>query len=80
MKKYNKNGRLESVICNNCGKKLAVELGIIREGAMSVDHVWDYFSEKDGQIHHFDLCEECYDILIGEFKIPVDIEEQVELL
>ena len=41
MKKYNKNGRLESVICNNCGKKLAVEQGIVREGAMSVDHVWD---------------------------------------
>ena len=24
MKKYNKNGQLETLICNGCGKKLAV--------------------------------------------------------
>ena len=52
MKKYNKNGQLETLICNGCGKKLAVSQGIIREGAISIDHVWDYFSEKDGQVHH----------------------------
>ena len=33
MKKYNKNGQLETLICNGCGKKLAVSQGIIREGA-----------------------------------------------
>ena len=80
MKKYNKNGQLEAVICNNCGKKLVVDKGIIREGAVTFDHAWDYFSEKDGQVHHFDLCEECYDAITAEFKIPVDVEEQLELL
>lgn len=35
MKKYNKNGQLETLICNGCGKKLAVSQGIIREGAIS---------------------------------------------
>lgn len=54
--------------------------GIIREGAISIDHVWDYFSEKDGQVHHFDLCEECYDQMINRFRIPVSIEEQTEYL
>ena len=80
MKKYNKNGQLEAVICNNCVKKLVVDKGIIREGAVAFDHAWDYFSEKDGQVHHFDLCEECYDAITAEFKIPVDVEEQLELL
>ena len=80
MKKYNKNGQLETLICNGCGKKLAVSQGIIREGAISIDHVWDYFSEKDGQVHHFDLCEECYDQRINRFRIPVSIEEQTEYL
>ena len=80
MKKYNKNGQLETLICNGCGKKLAVSQGIIREGAISIDHVWDYFSEKDGEIHRFDLCESCYDQMRAQFTIDVEVEEQVELL
>ena len=80
MRKYGKNGRLETVVCNLCGKKLAVKEGIIREGAVGFDHAWDYFSEKDGEIHHFDLCEDCYDEFISHFRIPVDVEEATELL
>ena len=41
---------------------------------------WDYFSEKDGQVHHFDLCEDCYDEWISGFRLPVETEEQIELL
>ena len=47
---------------------------------MSLDYAWDYFSEKDGQVHHFDLCEECYDELVSGFKIAVEVEEQAELM
>ena len=32
------------------------------------------------EIHHFDLCEPCYDAIVSEFKIPVDVEEQKEFL
>ena len=46
MRKYAKNGRLETVVCNCCGKKLIVKDGIVREGVMTVNHSWDYFSEK----------------------------------
>ena len=80
MRKYNKNGRLETVCCNMCGRKLVVAEGIFREGAACVDLAWGYFSEKDGEVDHFDLCEECYDRLTEEFRIPVDREEQTELL
>lgn len=45
-----------------------------------IDYAWDYFSEKDGEVHHFDLCEACYDELVSQFRIPVDTEEQTELL
>ena len=48
MRKYKSNGELETVICNCCGKKLVVKDGIMREGALNVEHAWDYFSEKDG--------------------------------
>lgn len=71
---------METVLCNCCGKKLAVKEGIIREGIITIDHVWDFFSEKDGEVHHFDICEDCYDKIISEFRLPVDVEEQLELL
>ena len=80
MRKYKCNGEVETVICNCCGKKLAVWEGIVREGVLRVDHAWDYFSEKDGEVHHFDICEECYDQLVRTFKIPLDREEVLELL
>ncbi len=80
MRKYKCNGEVETVICNCCGKKLAVREGIVREGVLRVDHAWDYFSEKDGEVHHFDICEECYDQLVRTFKIPLDREEVLELL
>lgn len=71
---------METVLCNCCGRKLAVKEGVIREGAIAVDHAWDYFSEKDGEVHHFDLCEDCYDELISSFRIPVEVEDQTELM
>ena len=80
MRKYTCNGELETVICNGCGKKLIVKDGILREGALRIDHAWDFFSEKDGEVHHMDLCEECYDQLARSLRIPVEIEESTELL
>lgn len=80
MRKYKKSGELETVICNHCGKKLAVEHGILREGAFHADKSWDFFSEKDGEIHHWDLCEECYDQLLSSFRIEADVEELVEFI
>ena len=80
MRKYTSGGQLEAVVCNCCGKKLIVVDGIVREGVLSINHAWDFFSEKDGEIHHFDLCEPCYDAVISEFKLPVDVEEQKEFL
>lgn len=80
MRRYKGGNHLESVICNCCGKKLVVKDGIVREGVLTINHVWDFFSEKDGEVHHMDLCEDCYDEMVSGFRIPVDIEEQTELL
>ena len=82
MRKYldeNKN-ELVAVVCNGCGKHLLVENGILKEGCFEADAVFGYFSKKDGQIHSFDLCEECYDKLIAGFRIPEQRREATELL
>ena len=41
---------------------------------------WGYFSRYDGERHACDLCEACYERLIGSFRIPVETEEETELL
>ena len=71
---------LEQVVCNQCGKQLAVEGGIVKEGCFSADYTFDYFSEKDGYIYSLDLCEKCFDAWIKGFKEPVRITETREFL
>ena len=71
---------LEQVTCNQCGKKLLVQDGIVKEGCFSVRYKFDYFSNKDGYIYNLDLCEECFDKWNSQFTIPVQIEETKEFL
>lgn len=71
---------LEQVTCNQCGKKLLVQDGIVKEGCFSVQYKFDYFSNKDGYIYNLDLCEECFDKWNAQFAIPVQIEETKEFL
>ncbi|MCD7716344.1 MAG: hypothetical protein LUI39_07820 [Lachnospiraceae bacterium] len=61
--------------CNGCGKTIAIEDDMYREGVLLVRQEWGYFSEKDGERHSFCLCEACYDKIIQNFAIPVEIEE-----
>ena len=82
MRKYSDEEKmhLEQVICNACGRYLQVENGIIREGCYHGDSAFGYFSSRDGVKHHFDLCEDCYDKMIENFKVPVEESETMELL
>lgn len=82
MRKYTlaKNKQIKKLYCNGCGKELKIRNGIVQEGVLTVKHEWSYFSEKDGEVHSFDLCEKCYDKLTKVFKIPVSVKQASELL
>ena len=82
MKKYlNENeSKLAAVVCNGCGKNLLVENGFLKEECISVHHNFGFFGKRDGQIHLFDLCEDCYEKITAGLKIPVQVQEQKELL
>ena len=82
MREYkNKEARiLDRIICNGCGKVIAVNRGMPMEGVFSVRQVWEYMSGKDGEIDRFDLCEECYDKMTEQFRIPLTRTEQAEYL
>ena len=76
IKKTEEIKEISKMICNQCGKEIPVVNGQAREGVFSADVTWGYFSEKDGERHSFELCEECYDALLKGFRIPAEIEEQ----
>lgn len=67
-------------VCNCCGRELLVENGILKEESIEVKHTFGYFSEKDGETEEFDLCEACYQKIIGKFRIPVRGRTEPELL
>lgn len=79
MRQYNEENQLEKVICNQCKKVLKVEDGILKEGHFEGKQTFGYFSDKDGITHKFDLCEECYNQFIQNFKLPVEEIEEKEI-
>lgn len=82
MRKYEdgQDKKLVRVVCNKCGRILKVEDGYLKEGCFSADAAFGYFSRKDGIVHSFDLCEDCYDEMVSQFRVPVEEKEETELL
>ena len=80
MKQYNKEGKLEAVICNRCKKRMKMEGEFLHADYLAVEKDWGYFSRRDGEVHRFDLCEECYDALLKELQIPAEVEEKAVLI
>lgn len=60
---------VDKVLCNMCGNE------IVCNDYLHVDKMWGYSSNKDNELHSFDICEKCYDKLIKEFKIKLTITD-----
>ncbi len=72
--KIQETKEVEKIICNKCGKEILVKNGMPEEDVLSVQKRWGYFSDKDNEVHEFDLCEACYDELLSTFAIPAERE------
>lgn len=68
------------IYCNSCGQRIEITNNRRKEDYLSIKKEWGYFSKKDGQIHTFFVCESCYDKWTEQFRLPVKVEEQTELL
>lgn len=66
--------------CNSCGKMIVFENGIMKEDAFEAKKEWGYFSKRDLEVHHFNLCEDCYEQITAQFKIPVRVDRKLEAL
>ena len=67
----------QKIYCNCCGKRI---LSRMEQDVVTVEQRWGYFSEKDGEIHRFCICESCYDRIRAGFQIPVEIVTAQEYL
>lgn len=72
--------RHKDIYCNVCGRKLVMEHGILKEDVFSAKKEWGYFSHKDLQIHRFNMCERCYNKMVSQFVIPVDVALKKEVM
>lgn len=70
--KMQEKKEVDKIICNKCGKEILVENGVAEADVLSVQKRWGYFSNKDNEVHEFDLCEECYDKWVASFAIPIE--------
>ena len=70
--KMQEKKEVDKIICNKCGKEILVENGVAEADVLSVQKRWGYFSNKDNDVHEFDLCEECYDKWVASFAIPIE--------
>jgi ribosomal-protein-alanine N-acetyltransferase len=68
----------QKLICNGCGRSLKVEHGILREDVFEGKKQWGYFSKRDGEIHSFLLCQECYEKVIKNFAVAPEVTEVTE--
>ena len=66
--------QVDKIICNKCGKEIEIEKGIYHKDVLSVEKRWGYFSEKDNEVHIFDICESCYDEWTSSFMVPIKTE------
>ena len=57
------------IICNMCGGHIAPLK--YHDTFLSVSKTWGYGSPHDGETHSFELCGECYERLLGEFKVKI---------
>lgn len=71
---------LLQVVCNSCGKELVVKNGMLMEGCFHGVADFGYFSKKDLTVEEFDLCEDCYEKMTSQFRVPVSSEECREAL
>ncbi len=74
-----------TIQCSCCGKQFIVEPAVeertvIEKDFLHIRKQWGYFSKRDGIIHEFDVCEECYDKWLENFAIPPDNKKATELI
>ena len=68
------------IVCSCCGRRIPSYPDADARDYLEITKNWGYFSRKDGEIHHFYICEDCYDAWLKTFAGKVEVTENTELL
>jgi ribosomal-protein-alanine N-acetyltransferase len=72
--------RQTKIKCNCCGQSIPrSEAKEPKQDYLKIEKKWGYFSNKDLEKHTINVCEPCYDKWITSFKLPVQIDEIIEI-
>lgn len=61
-----------SITCDRCGK---VDVVPYFSDIQSHSISFGYGSKRDTEVHHMEICDDCYDEIIADFKTPPRIDE-----
>lgn len=64
---YEEGQKISKVVCNACGKEIEKDIHGYFADYLHVEKSWGYQSGKDGAVHEFDICEECYNHWVSGF-------------
>ena len=71
----------QKIYCNGWGKVICMLSEKDHTSFLTVEKEWGYFSDKkDGRIHRMDICESCYEKMVGKFVIPPEEEQVTEFV
>ena len=62
---------LEDVTCDVCG--ISCIKGQCGPEYVRIDKIWGFDSNKDGEIHKAEICEECWDRIVRTMEIRVQV-------
>lgn len=69
-----------TIICNCCGKEIAVKNEVPQEDFLHIKKQWGYFSKKDGSLQEMYACEDCFENWTKQFRIPINNTETTEYM
>ena len=76
-----KPGTIEKeIICNVCGQPVPKDHRGYFSDYLRIDKKWGYFSEFDGELHSFDICQGCYKAFVKNFAVEVEAEVNPDTL
>lgn len=84
MKKFNQEmiqkleKKIDKVYCNACGREIKMNKYGYFDDYLTVEKRWSYGSRFDNQVHSFDLCQDCYNILIESLQVKPDVENEIK--
>ena len=59
---------VDEILCDCCGKSCTITEPVIEHEYASIEAIWGYFSNQDGNQYNLDICEDCFNEVLELIK------------